>query len=142
MAAPITLAYRPDGTKIRTVDLPDLLRLSNKKEPVFGWLNKLDEQSGRFVRRLSHRLIGVELSHDELIMELEPLPSDAGRLLRRLYDEYQPLRVNPFIRGATDVEGHWGWESASLIAWDVHLLPEQNSPLDRFMRAVDRPKLR
>jgi len=140
MESPITLSYRPDGTKIITDDLQELYRLSGRVDPIFGWFVSIDPLTGRFVRRMSHRVIGAELCAGELVLELEPLPTEAGRDLRRHFDEFKGLRLNPYLKGSTNEAGHWCWSTAELIGWDVHVLPEHDSPLDRFMRAVDRPK--
>jgi hypothetical protein len=57
MTDSISLIYQPDGQKILESDLDELLRLSNRSEPIWGWLNAVDFVTGRFSRKLSHRVV-------------------------------------------------------------------------------------
>jgi hypothetical protein len=134
----ITFAYWPDGERIKIADLHEVYRLSQVSGPIFGWLNTLDVSSGRFTRRLSHRVIEVREGKSELLVEVEPAATAAGKRLRRLFDEQQPLAISPYLRGETSVRGQWVWAAAELIAWDAHLLPDRDSPLDRIVRALHR----
>lgn len=138
MTDPLVFVYQPDGERIRAADLPGLARLSDREEPIWGWLNSIDLDTGRFTRRLSHRLLGIEGRNDHLVIRVQPTPSAAGADLRRLSDECQPLAPNPYLRGETDSDGRWRWDKCSIVAWDIHLLPERDSELDRIIRAIQR----
>ena len=138
MSDHLLFAYRPDGFKVQSDNLNILLKLTCGRDPIWGWLNTYDEQTGRFQRRLSHRVANAEIRRSELLLSLAPAPAAAGQLLRRLYDEDKPLAIVPLLSGSTDDAGRWDWDSARVIAWDVHLVPGYDSELDRIVRAIQK----
>lgn len=134
----LTLTYRPDEQNICVADLNELLHLTKRSDPVWGWLNLVDPYTGRLSRRMSHKVANITLSNDTLRVDVATGTSAAGRELRRLHDECAPLALSPYLKGPTDDSGFWIWPEVAIISWDVHLRPGQDSNLDRIVRAIDR----